>query len=332
MDGMNIWDRFEALEHVTPVVSALPAFSLPGSGTHFLAKGIAGEPVLLLKVQKRRVPRIPLGLLHVQVEFEVECAILDKEAADGLVTATFCRVICDPTAPGLHPLFIHALAGAVERLPNNLTPGEVDGFFDDAIELFRSFSSPAKSSVLGLWGELIVIAASPYRDAFVTAWHVTPEQPLDFSFPSAHLEVKTTTRQNRNHEFSLSQLRGNKMPAFIASIVAEQSDAGESVFDLACFIQESLTATNQEKLWRLIAQSVGSEAEGAGDFRYLRIAALNSLRFYDAATIPAPEIPESATHCISRVRFSVDIDCAVNLHELDSNEVWRQLGELVFPT
>jgi hypothetical protein len=326
MDGMSIWEEFEALEHDNGSGSALPALPLPGTGAHYLAKGSADEPVLLLRVQKRRVPRIPLGLRHVYVEFEVECAVIDRETADGFVSATFCRAVCDPTAPGLHVFFIHALAGAAESLPPNLTPGEVDRFFEDAVELFRSFTSPAKTSVLGLWGELLVIAASTSRDALVTGWHVTPEQIFDFAFPCAHMEVKTTIRHNRQHEFALAQLRGSLMPTFIASIVVEQSDAGENVFDLACAIQDSLTSHNRAKLWRLLAQSVGSEAEGAGDVRYLRMAALNSLRFYDAATLPSPEISASVAQCISNVHFSLDIDRVPSLPVSESNEVWKVVG------
>jgi hypothetical protein len=320
---MDILEKFEALEHDTGSGSALPALPLPGAGTHYLAKGGAGEPVLLLRAQKRRVPRIPLGLRHVQVEFEVECAVGDGEAADGFVTATFCRAACDPTAPGLHALFIYALAGAVEGLPPNLTPGEVDGFFEDAVELFRSFSAPAKSSVLGLWGELLVIAASPGRDALVTGWHVTPEQSFDFAFPGANLEVKTTARQNRQHDFSLVQLRGGHLPTFVASIVVEQSDTGENVFELATAIQDNLTTINRAKLWRLVAQSVGNEADGAGDIKYLRTAALNSLRFYNAAALPAPEVSGTAALCISAVRFSLDLERISALPIFEQNDVWR---------
>ena len=325
---MSIWEQFEALEHVTGSGSALPALPLPGAGAgaHYLAKGSADEPVLLLSVQKRRVPRIPLGLRHVQVEFEVECAVIDREAVDGFVTATFCRAVCDPTAPGLHVLFIHALAGAVEGLPPNLTPGEADSFFENVVELFRALTSPAKTSVLGLWGELLVITASPGRDALVTGWHVTPAQTFDFSFPDAYLEVKTTARHNRQHEFSLTQLRGNLMPTLVASIVVEQSDAGENVFELASAIQDSLTPHNRVKLWRLLAQSVGSEAEGAGDVRCLRTAALNSLRFYDAATLPSPQISPSVDQCISHVRFSLEIDRGSSLQVFELNEAWRVVG------
>ena len=326
MVGMSIWESFEALKHDTGSGSVLPALPLQGAGAHYLAKGKADEPVLLLRAQKRRVPRIPLGLRHVQVEFEVECAVVDRDAAEGFVTATFCRAVCDPTAPGLHALFVHTLAGVVEGLPPNLTPGEVDGFFENAVELFRSFSSPAKTSVLGLWGELLVIAAAPDQNALLTGWHVTPEQTFDFTFPGAHLEVKTTARNNRQHEFALAQLQGDLVPTFVASIVVEQSDAGENVFELASAIQGSLTPYNRAKLWKLLAQSVGSEAEGAGDIRYLRTAALNSLRFYDAAILPSPEISASTTQCISNVRFSLDIDRVGSLPVFESNEVWQVVG------
>lgn len=320
---MDIPDKFEALEQDSGSGSALSALPLPGSGTHYLAKGGAGEPVLLLRVQKRRVPRIPLGLRHVQVEFEVECAVSDGEAADGVITATFCRAACDPTAPGLHALFIHALAGAVEGLPPNLTSGEVDGFFENVVELFRSFSAPAKSSVLGLWGELLVIAASPVPETLMAGWHVTPEQTFDFAFPGAHLEVKTTARQNRQHEFALAQLRKSTLPTFVASIIVEQSDAGENVYELANAIQQNLAMNNRAKLWRLVAESVGSDADGAGDIRFLRTAAINSLCFYDAVMLPAPEISLSYDQCISAVRFTLDLNQVPNILPIKQNEVWH---------
>lgn len=139
------------------------------------------------------------------------------------------------------------------------------------------------------------------------------------------MEVKTTARQNRQHEFTLTQLRGSHLPVFVASIVAEQSDAGESVFDLASVIQEDVTPRNRAKLWRLVAESVGSDAEGAADFRFLRTAAASSLRFYAAAALPAPEVPDTVAQCISAVRFSLDLDRAPTLVPLPDSEVWERV-------
>lgn len=318
---MNIWERFRALAPLED--TAWPALRLADAGSHYLAKGAAGEPVFLLKVQRRRVPRVPLGLRHVQVEFEVDCAVRDPDDAEGApVSATFCRVVCDPAAPGLHPLFVNALAGAAEGLPPALSPAETDRFFDDAVELFRLFAAPAKNSVLGLWGELFVIAASPCPDAFVTGWHVTPEQTFDFVFPAARLEVKTTARGSRLHEFSLAQLRAPHLPVYVASLVVEQGDAGDSVFDLANTIQDGLSSANRAKLWRLIAQSVGGEADDAAQIGFVQASAQNSLRFYEAAELPAPEIPPAARACLSAVRFSLDIDRAPPLQEVPLATVW----------
>ena len=203
MTASSLWERFEVLGQ-DDGAGVLTALRLPGEGTHFLAKGVAGEPVLLLCVGKRRVPRIPLGLRHMQVEFDVECAVRDKagDAAATPVSATFCRATCDPGTPGLHPLFVYAFAGAAESLPTELSPGEADRFFDDAVELFRAFTAPARTSVLGLWGELFLIAVSPCPDTLLLGWHVSPEQAFDFAFPNACVEVKTTARHNRSNTSS----------------------------------------------------------------------------------------------------------------------------------
>ncbi len=326
MTLLSIWEEFEALA-LDDSTGALTALRLLGAGTHFLAKGLAGEPVLLLRAGKRRVPRIPLGLRHVQVEFEVDCTVQDTsgDATAAPVSATFCRAVCDPATPSLHPLFVHALSGAVECLPAELSPGEADRFFDDVLELFRAFAVPARTSVLGLWGELFIIAVSPCREAFVTGWHVLPDQAFDFAFPNAYLEVKATARQNRQHEFALTQLRGTHLPVFVASIVAELSDAGETIFDLASAIQGDLTPANRAKLWRLVAESVGGDVDGAGELRILRTAATNSLRFYSASMLPAPDVPAVLMPCISSVRFSLDLDRVQNLLSLSEGEVWLAL-------
>ncbi|PTU67141.1 hypothetical protein DB032_20525 [Chromobacterium sp. Panama] len=326
MTATSLWEQFDALgQH--DGVGTMTALRLPGAGTHFLAKGLAGEPVLLLRSRRRKVPRIPLGLRHMQVEFDVDCSVLDtaKGAAAVPVSATFCRATCDPGTPDLHLLFVHALAGATGSLSAELPPGEADCFFDDAVELFRAFSAPTRKSVLGLWGELFIIAASSCQETLMSGWHVSPDQTFDFSFPNACVEVKTTARHNRQHDFALTQLRSTSLPVFVASIITEQSDAGESVFDLASIIQVRLTAANRAKLWRLVAESVGGDAEGAADHRYLRTSAANSLRFYSAAALPAPEIPIALASCVSAVRFSLDLDRALTLEPLSKNEVWQTL-------
>lgn len=327
MTSHLLWERFDALGQ-NDGAGALVALRLSGAGTHFLAKGRTGEPVLLLRTGKRRVPRIPLGLRHMQVEFDVDCAVRDTEgnaSAVKPVSATYCRAASDPGTPGLHPLFVHALAGAVESLPAELSPSEADRFFDDAVELFRAFAAPPRMSVLGLWGELFVIAASPCPDIMLSGWHVSSDQVFDFAFPNACVEVKTTTRYNRLHEFALTQLRGSHLPVFVASIVAEQSDAGESIFDLASVIQDSLTPANRAKMWRLVAESVGGDEEGVADLRFLCTAATNSMHFYAAAALPVPEVPDAVAPCISAVRFCIDLDRAPALAPLVASEVWQIL-------
>lgn len=328
MTSSSLWERFESLRQGEGT-DALMALRLSGMGSHFLAKGLAGEPVLLLRAGRRRVPRIPLGLRHMQVEFDVDCAVRDTagDTAAAPISATFCRATCDPGTPGLHPLFVHALAGVVENLPAELSPGEADRFFDDAVELFRVFAAPARTSVLGLWGELFLIAAAPCRDTLLSGWHVLPNHVFDFAFPNTCIEVKTTARHNRQHEFALTQLRGSHLPVVVASIVTERSDAGESVFDLASAIQEGLAPTNRAKLWRLVAESLGGDAEGAGDLRFVRAAAASSLRFYAAAALPVPELPSAVAPCISAVRFSLDLDLAPTVVPLAESEVWQLLRE-----
>lgn len=328
MTSSSLWQDFEALSH-DDGGGTLSALQLPGSGSHFLAKGKAGEPVLLLKSLKRRFPRIPLGLRHVQVDFEVSCTVRDSEVKDdsALVVGTFCRASCDPTAPNLHPLFVHALTGAAEELPAELTSEDADAFFDNAVELFRALSLPPRNSVLGLWGELFVISISPNPEFLIKGWHTSTEQRFDFTFPNCFLEVKATVRDNRQHEFSLGQLRRDT-PIAIASLIVEASDVGDNVFDLASSFQGSLSPINRTKLWRLVAESVGGDADQMADIRYLRTAASNSLRFYDAKSLPAPEIPIAAQTCISSVNFSMDLDLAPSPIYLSDSEVWGLLAHV----
>jgi hypothetical protein len=78
---------------------------------------------------------------------------------------------------------------------------------ESLIELFRMLTIPPKESVQGLWGELYLMAQANDPVRLAGAWHARPEELFDFSEGAELLEVKSAAGYDREHHFSLDQLR-----------------------------------------------------------------------------------------------------------------------------
>ena len=180
-------------------------------------------------------------------------------------------------------------------------------------ELFAALERPARTSVLGLWGEMLTIAASGDASAFAPLWHSVENAPLDFADGAGRgLEVKTTTRNESVHEFALAQLRGSGGMTFVLSLRSHPDEVGTSISEML----EGLTVSEEilEILKRGVMSTLGSSwAEGVAA-RYNTDSALQTARIYDARSIPAID-PEAVPPAVQQVRFEVDLASVAPLYE-----------------
>lgn len=301
----QLWVAFEALTN-SGDASAISAVRCGGAKQHLLIKGAYGEPVLLLATEPRKTPRAPVRLKHVRVGFELLFEVTDTTFGE-VTSGTYCRFICEPTSVSLHPYFVEVLAATAAIHGTTLSQSDADQAVDAMLELFRQLEGPAKTTVVGLWGELLIIHAATNATDFINAWHVAGTDTYDFAFTDARLEVKTTERAVREHDFALAQVRGGRPGDAVASLLLSRSAAGISALGLANAIAQRVPPVQQQKLWTLVLAELGQDAEAADEQTFDPEAALDNLRIIPAARVPAPQINGDDEAFISNVRFRANI-------------------------
>ncbi|MBV5298426.1 MAG: PD-(D/E)XK motif protein [Rhodoferax sp.] len=301
----QLWVAFEALSN-SDNDSAISAVRCGGAKQHLLIKGTYGEPILLLATEPRKTLRAPIKLKHVSVGFELLFEVTDTASSE-VTSGTYCKFICEPTSVSLHPYFVEMLAATASIHGTTLSQLDADEAVDAMLELFRQLERPAKTTIVGLWGELLIIYAAKNATDFINAWHIAGTDTYDFAFSDGRLEVKTTERSMREHDFALAQVRGGRTGDAIASLLLSRSAAGISVLGLANAIAQRVPPVQQQKLWTLVLAELGQDAEAADELIFDLEAALNNLRIIPAARIPAPQINGDDKAFISNVRFRANI-------------------------
>jgi hypothetical protein len=306
-----LWSRFQEL-HPTADAGVVTAVRCGTSNQHLLVRGEHGEPALLLATESRTSPRPDIRLKHVGVQFDRRFEVAHDDGGATEV-GNFCKVACDPSQLHLHQYFVELMAATASTHMGVLSPQTTDEVVDVLLELFRRLSPPADYAVTGLWGELLLmhLAASPGQ--FVDAWHLKTTDGFDFSFADKRIEVKTTARPSREHEFSLDQVRGRPSD-LVASITLSRSSAGLSALDLARLIAERLSARQQGKLWCLVIEALGDDAGADGEERFDLKSASDRLRFVRAGDVPAPDVSARVVPFVSDVRFrsNINVLCATS--------------------
>lgn len=307
-----LWTRFQDLRPTTDA-GAVAAIRCGAGNQHLLVRGERGEPALLLSTEPRATQRVDIRLKHVGVQFDRRFEIEHGDEGD-ISVGNFCKFTCDPSSPHLHQYFVELMAASASAHSGTLSQGMTDEVVDALLELFRKLSLPTDRSVTGLWGELLLIHLAQSPGDFVDAWHLRTSDGFDFAFVDKRIEVKSTERPSREHEFSLKQVRSDRSTDFVASVILSRSSAGLSNLDLARLIAERLDVAQQGKLWRLVIETLGDDADADSDQRFDVRSASDALTFVRAADVPAPEVSASVAPFVTEVRFRSNINtlCATS--------------------
>lgn len=309
-----LWQQFQALRK-SHDGEASGTIRCGAGQQHLLVKGERKEPILLLATAQRRSPRAPIRLKHVSVQFDARYQVTATETGKSS-SEWFCKIACDASSASLHGYFVELLVATANSLPVQLDDSAVDETVEALMELFRKMAMPSRASMAGLWGELLLINASSSPQRMVDAWHVTPTDEFDFAADSFRIEVKSTSGTIREHEFSLRQVRSGRPDDFIASVVLRSSADGLSVLDLARRISPQLTDVGQAKLWQLIIETLGDDAESTEWQTFDVASATASLMLVPARHIPAPTIAAGDLPFVSDVRFRAQIGEVCSQHAM----------------
>jgi hypothetical protein len=209
----------------------------------------------------------------------------------------------------MHEYFLRIIEGIIQELQANLSARKLN---DEIEHLVRLFSTPKVSSdqtILGLWGELVFILNSRTINESIDAWHIDRDNLYDFSFSENNIEVKTTTRSNRTHEFNNSQLKSfKKLNVTIASIMTEKAALGRSIMELW---EEILNLTEEpearSKLSRIISETVSQDVESLNQKKYNYNMAVSTMKEFDSEYLPNI-LDEHIHQAISRVHVTLNLD------------------------
>jgi Putative PD-(D/E)XK family member, (DUF4420) len=277
---------------------------------HLLVKGKDGEPILFLKSEPRHQPRAPIRLMNVIGEFDRKYSLTSECVAEAAV-CSFTTFRCLPEAVDLHPYFVEMMVATAAVQPASLSERQVDNVVASLMELFRPGTAVGHSTVAGLWGELLVIASSADAAEYVQGWHVDPTDSFDFAFSEYRIEVKSSEKQIREHEFSLGQVSERRDGDYVASVLLKRSAAGASTLEFAEQIAVTLDDAGRAKLWGLVFRILGEDATMTNDVRYDIKFGKDNLRFIESNKIPAPVVNEKERRYISHVRYRANIESIV---------------------
>lgn len=176
------------------------------------------------------------------------------------------------------------------------------------VDLFQKLRSPARRSLLGLVGELNVLEAAKDIAAAVRSWRSDAEERFDFGTGKLRLDVKASSNRQRVHEISFEQANPpDGTTGIIASIWIEAMAGGTSVSELLNSIERRIEDKAAEimRLRATVANTLGDALPQAMAWSFDKKLADSSLRYFDAATIPAirPPLPPS----VSSARFVSDL-------------------------
>lgn len=269
-------------------------------------KGEKGEPVLFLSSTARPHPRAPVRLRNVIAEFDRKYAYQVNGQTE--LATTFTTLRCVSEAAHLHPFFVELAVATAGAQPSILSEHQVDELISNLIDLFRPGGLPKQSTVAGLWGELVVLSVVNDPCSWVAAWHQETTDTFDFCFSDKRIEVKTTEKTLREHEFSREQVSSAQPTDFVASVQLKRSTAGLSVAELANVISSRLTEDSRYKFWKLVYATLGEDSILADDIRFDLKLAQGSVLLIPCARLPQIQVPTQYSALVSHVRYRANIE------------------------
>lgn len=305
---LTAFERVEQKSQEAPLPdNALFVESLSKSQNWFAAVDSEGSWALVAGSHKSSGRSPALRLSSLQADY----GAIYQLHQDGESEALRASVIrCKSPETEVRRLFATFCIAVIEALPEEPKDSDVEEQVSKWASLFWRLREPARTTAIGLIGELTLLDKVAQTSDWVRAWHTDPTDNLDFAFnePPFSVEVKATSGQQRLHEVSIHQA----LPIvndrhYFASVIVEMRDTGERVGDVVDRIAERLHETSTAiQFWKALADVCGASLPQYLDMRYMSATARQSLQFYDSETVPRPEIALPLPAGVSKVRFQSD--------------------------
>ena len=249
--------------------------------------------------------RLNTELRYVSLWPAARCEVASK----GLVTNEIFSIIkCKSDDEALQEIFLEILGNLIEALGPEPSSVAVSASFEHLAQLFEALTKASTAELKGLWGELLLIAASSNPALLAVAWHAYRSELHDFQSGQQLVEVKTTSVRPRRHEVSLAQLSPPAGSSLIlVSVLVEETRPIVSLKALMAIAKRRLVDPKLRlRLDEIVANTLGTDWPCAGDVAFNARRAVSDLRFIAAARVPC--VDRALPPEVSDVRFKVELD------------------------
>lgn len=305
---LDLETEFSALEppsHGAEV--AFTASQSPLLAGHRIAKDADGQAAFLLTcTPKREGVEPPIRLRYISVLPHQRCLL---SRPDGLSEGgEFTVIRCLANDVEITTYFLRVMGNLVTGLGPRPTEAAIRVAVQHAAEIFHALTDNPTRTVQGLWAELFLITVSQEPLVLLNAWRAGDSDKFDFSSDRHRIEVKSSSRGLRAHHFALDQLSSVEGGlTVVASLLLWRAGGGTSIAELVDRVHERLAGDTSlaARLEHTVATSLGADWRESTVQRFDSGRAQDSLRFYDARTVP--QIQAALPGGVSEVEFMSDL-------------------------
>ena len=313
---IEVYKIFENLQQKTPThKEGFIVESLPFSNFHKIGVSHEGFPLFFIECSNT-YNAIDINLDLISVTFNRPCILYqDIIKIKSLYTIISLKTI----NPDIQKYFIEIVIIIIKQFPKPISDKQFKEEIQKLIDLFKQFSQPAYKTIQGIWAELLIIEQSKHPEYLVQSWHLSPSDKFDFNDGKDKIEVKSTSKIERIHKFSLEQLKpNNTSKLLVASVFVTETGKGKSIGDLSHNILKRINSLDlQFRLKEVISKTLGRDLEKSFDIYFDYQQAIDSIAFFDYKNIPT--IKNDIPIEISNISFNCNLSNIETMNNKDIN-------------
>lgn len=262
------------------------------------------------------------ALEYIQLDHNQDCIIQENKIEK---IKNFSVLKCSIDNRKLKELFLKLLENIILEIPNKISQKDITNLTRNIFDLFEKISKPSRETLIGLWGELFIISSSKNVDNLVQAWHPKTTDKFDFFSQNQALEIKTTTSNDRIHNFSYEQLYVGNEKLLICSIMLRQYRDGKSLEDLRNEILVRINNKNLKDQFELVYYKTIGEIseEDINEYKFDYSYAEENIRYFDVVNVP--RLKEKPMLGVKKIKFQSDLTSINPLNKFDEGSFFSNL-------
>jgi hypothetical protein len=268
------------------------------------------------------IPSIKTDKLQVDFSSDYQLYLNGKQS----VVSNFHSIRCLSNDPDDTRLFTDIIESIISDPNTDYKAQSLSSIFYALVGLFETTpQQDVRKERQGLWGELFFMRQYGGYEKWIPVWHSDPSRLFDFSMDSKRIEVKTSTRPERIHEFSHRQLFSiGSEKVVVVSLMLREEDTGLSLRTLINEAKAKLKGKSHYiRLERAIIKADMDEPTEEGP-RYNEAEARNQLAWYEIENVPHFPTPEPQG--VSGTHYRSDLTTAQKMPEEEIRKTIEEWG------